>query len=398
MTNQPEPFLAIHRPQRPMIVLATKSDAIAFLAEEEKLWTWTSQPPESSYSIINNVAARYRPDDWVRRFKQSLDQPKNDEFLELMRQRYSSEQMLCNVDPESHALRVLSEADRLVAAVTLTTIHGEAPVNDPNFLRTDIRNRIGIAHGNAMLAGLDRKILEGTNRELMESRAAVDLEAQRMRALIDAQQRAGGQSAEEITNAAHALGVAHEAAFTKAESERADTYQRLQNELEATLRAFEVRMQLQAPVKYWKTRAAEYRKAAGWSLTILILFSIASVAVLYWLYERAASHLPTDSTTVPYAALFRASTFALLMTSILFWAGRVILRIYLSARHLTTDAEERRTMITTFLALTKKASVSEEDRKFILAALFRPGADGLVKEESAPDTMFAALMGSILKK
>ena len=86
------------------------------------------------------------------------------------------------------------------------------------------------------------------------------------------------------------------------------------------------------------------------------------------------------------------------MTSIAFWAGRVILRIYLSARHLTTDAEERRTMITTFLALTKKGSVSEDDRKFILAALFRPGTDGIVKEESAPDTMFAALMGSILKR
>jgi len=29
---------------------------------------------------------------------------------------------------------------------------------------------------------------------------------------------------------------------------------------------------------------------------------------------------------------------------------------------------------------------------------FRPGVDGIVNEGAAPDTMFAALMGSILKK
>jgi hypothetical protein len=55
-------------------------------------------------------------------------------------------------------------------------------------------------------------------------------------------------------------------------------------------------------------------------------------------------------------------------------------------------------MITTFLALTRKGTVNDEDRKFILAALFRPGADGIMREEAAPDTIFAALMSSILKK
>ncbi|MDI1264818.1 MAG: DUF6161 domain-containing protein [bacterium] len=397
MNSQIEPFLAIHRLQRPLIVLSTEDDAAAFLNEEEKIWAWTNQPTESSSNIINNVASRYRPDDWILRFRHALDQNKDD-FRALMRERYGRDQMLCGIDPESHALRVLSETDRIVAAVTLATVHAEVPVNDPNFLRSDIRHRIGVARGNALLAGIDQTVVDGINRDLLESRAAIDVEAQRMRDLINSQQRVGVQSTEEIRDSAHALGVAHEAAFTQAEADRVEKYHKLQSDLEATHRAYEVQMQLQAPVLYWRTRAAQYRKAAGWSLAVLILFSAASVSGLFWLYERAAAHLPTDSTTVPYAALFRASAFALLMTSILFWAGRVILRIYLSARHLATDAEERRTMITTFLALTKKASVGEEDRKFILAALFRPSADGIVKEESAPDTMFAALMGSVLKK
>lgn len=398
MTDQAEPFLVIDRLPRPTIVLPKKSDAAAFLETEERVWAWANQPLQEGPGSIRNRLSQYRPDEWVPGFRQALGQSSADQFFEAMRRRFGNEQALCGLDPESHALHVLSQMDSFVAAVALATIHGEAPVNDPNFLRNNVRNRIGIAHGTALLAGLDRAIIDGTKHELVEMRAAIDLEAQQMRALIDDYRVASEKNSEEIKTAAHALGDAHEAAFSKAESERAEGYKKLHAELEATLRTFEVRMQLQAPVAYWKKRAAEYRKAANWSLAILILFSMASVAGLYWLYERAASHLPTDSTTVPYAALFRASTFALLMTSIALWAGRVILRIHLSARHLTTDAEERRTMITTFLALTRKASVSEEDRKFILAALFRPGTDGIVKEESAPDTMFAALMGSILKR
>jgi Family of unknown function (DUF6161) len=95
--------------------------------------------------------------------------------------------------------------------------------------------------------------------------------------------------------------------------------------------------------------------------------------------------LPATGTEIPYAALFKATAFAILMTTIAFWIGRILLRMYLSGHHLATDAEERRTMIMTFLALAKNKSVEENDRKLILTALFRPGSDGIVKDDAAPE-------------
>jgi hypothetical protein len=86
------------------------------------------------------------------------------------------------------------------------------------------------------------------------------------------------------------------------------------------------------------------------------------------------------------------------MTTVAFWIGRIILKIYLSERHLATDAEERRTMVMTYLALTRSKKLVDDDKKLIFPAIFRSGADGIVKDENSPDTAFAALVASFIKK
>ncbi|WP_271618644.1 DUF6161 domain-containing protein [Bradyrhizobium sp. CCBAU 51745] len=397
MAEHLQPFLTIDRPFRSIIVLATKADAVAFVEREAKLWSWITERANHNYAQINNVTSRYRPDNWVQNFKNALTDRTNDQFENLVRRRYSNDECLCALDLETLAIQSLAQIDEIIAVVALATLHGEAPISDVNFTR-DARNRLGIAHGMSLLAGIDPSILTGTRNELQNTRETIELENQRMRALIETSKADARKSAETIDAAAHALGVAHETAFTEAERARVEAFGVLRDELESTLKAFEIHMELQGPVTYWRKRAQQYRRGSNWALLFVLLFLIIAVAGLYYLYDIAAAHFPADATSIPYAALFRASAFALLMTSIAFWVGRVLLRIYFSARHLATDAEERRTMITTFLALTKKSAVKDDDRKFVLAALFRPGADGIVSDEAAPDTMFAALMGSILKK
>jgi hypothetical protein len=155
-------------------------------------------------------------------------------------------------------------------------------------------------------------------------------------------------------------------------------------------------MELQGPVRYWKLRAIQNRASSNRALFILVPYGIAAVASLYYLYDKAAGHLLATGTEIPYAALFKATAFAILMTTIAFWIGRILLRMYLSGHHLATDAEERRTMIMTFLALAKNKSVEENDRKLILTALFRPGSDGIVKDDAAPEV--GALLGALVRK
>lgn len=382
---------------RRMISLPSRADASAFLDEEEKLWSWAAEGLNyPNNNQVNNAANQYNPRAWIQQFRNAL-QNNPGEFQRMMHERFGKG-VLCSIDLESRGVQAIADVDKTVAAVALACIHGETPLNDQALLRNDVRFRTGIAHGMALLAGLDHSSLIGTSRELMERRGQLEIELQKIRALIERSNVESRENADQIKSAALALGASHEDLFSKAEAARSDSYEKLRSELESTQKAFEIQMELQAPVAYWRTRASQYRAGARWALTFLLLFAVSSVIGLYCLYNIAASHLPTDATAIPYAALFRASAFALLMTSIAFWVGRVLLRIYLSSRHLATDAEERRTMITTFLALTKKSVLTDEDRKFILAPLFRPGADGIVSEEAAPDTMFAALMGNILKK
>jgi hypothetical protein len=84
-----------------------------------------------------------------------------------------------------------------------------------------------------------------------------------------------------------------------------------------------------------------------------------------------------------------------IITTIVFWISRVLLRIYLSDRHLLTDAEERVAMIKTYLALSNEGKVEAVDRALILAPLFRSASDGIVKDEG-PDASVAGVLAKLL--
>jgi len=105
------------------------------------------------------------------------------------------------------------------------------------------------------------------------------------------------------TRLAHTLGVAHEEAFSKAEANRAAEYAKLCNDLEAITKTFES-MELQAPVAYWRTRRCSIGRLSIWTLAVLIIFSLLSVTLYTYFMKGPPLILPTDSTAVPYAALF----------------------------------------------------------------------------------------------
>lgn len=53
-------------------------------------------------------------------------------------------------------------------------------------------------------------------------------------------------------------------------------------------------------------------------------------------------------------------------------------------------------MVTTYLALANEGAADEKDRSIVLAALFRPTADGVVKDDGLPMTAPAALFSNML--
>lgn len=157
--------------------------------------------------------------------------------------------------------------------------------------------------------------------------------------------------------------------------------------------AFREQMKLQGPVDYWTERVTRHEKALEGSRRNLLIFSIAGSIVLLaallvvvplatWL----SSPNPVDT-----ALYFKFAAVGAIFTTIMFWVGRTLLRIYMSDRHLLTDAEERVAMIKTYLALSIDGKVSEAERAIVLAPIFRSAADGIVKDDG-PDASLVGIL------
>lgn len=164
--------------------------------------------------------------------------------------------------------------------------------------------------------------------------------------------------------------------------------------IQETEASYREQMTLQAPVEYWTTKASTHRtdltKSRGRLLWFTVFGSvglIAALVLLSWLATLIVGPQGQDSTAI-YLKLAAAGA---ILTTIVFWVGRVLLRIYLSDRHLLTDAEERVAMIKTYLALSNEKKVEATERALVLAPIFRSAADGIVKDEG-PDTSVAGLL------
>jgi hypothetical protein len=169
------------------------------------------------------------------------------------------------------------------------------------------------------------------------------------------------------------------------------------NKIRDTDAAFREQMTLQAPVEYWNVKADSHRNSIRWSRRRLIGFAVfGSAALMYSLYWLAAAAAEiAERTKVDTPIYLKFAIIGAVITTIFFWIGRVLLRIYLSDRHLLTDAEERVAMIKTYLALTNDKKVEPSDRALILAPIFRTAADGIVKEEG-PDASLAGVIARLI--
>lgn len=137
-------------------------------------------------------------------------------------------------------------------------------------------------------------------------------------------------------------------------------------------------MKIRAPVEYWQTKSEEHSSKAqeykGW---IIWYFPIALILTLVSLYTVGKLFINSD---LPFIGI----SMAVILTTTAFWMGRIIVRLFLSEHHLSIDAKERSIMAKTYLALTNEEAVDKTDREAVLNALFRPTADGIVKDDAAP--------------
>ena len=182
------------------------------------------------------------------------------------------------------------------------------------------------------------------------------------------------------------LGVANEAHIKqtsdiqKAANEQREDIQKSWNELKDV---YDAQLALQAPRTYWERQKSEHlvgaKNAKDQFRRAGMGAVIAATAILIFIWATTAS----KSADIPVALWLLSG--AILGTA--FWVMRLYSRLYLSREHLARDAEERVTMIETYLALVQHGRVKEDDLKFVLASIFRPTEDGLVRDDSLPSPL-----------
>ena len=163
-------------------------------------------------------------------------------------------------------------------------------------------------------------------------------------------------------------------------------------EIDAVKKTYEESMKLQAPSKYWRDKAAVHKEAESVAaVRLAAFFVIATLGMALAFYKTATFFLKAD-TDPRNSVYFVASAGLATVAGLVLWIGRLLTRLYLSEHHLRKDAEERRIMTTTYLALMRKGAAGEVDRQVILSALFRSSSDGIVKDDGATDFGLSAVV------
>lgn len=188
-------------------------------------------------------------------------------------------------------------------------------------------------------------------------------------------------------------------------------------DLESLKHTYDQDMAMKASVSYWTKKASSHRwKFRGFAAAALVFGGIVVVS-LYWFLqqqiERTATQVTSAAPIAASATLSAATTPAsttpaakpaveqpalippwweigtvILIATFGIWLVRVCVQLLYSHAHLAADAEERSTMIQTYLAMLRETQLplKEEHRLLILQSLFRPGTTGVVKDDGSPST------------
>lgn len=165
---------------------------------------------------------------------------------------------------------------------------------------------------------------------------------------------------------------------------------RAEEKLNTIERTYKEHMSLRASVKYWSDQETHHK---NWSIiTLIILIVITSLTIggiIFFGYISIdlASGTEIKLKDIPYAIALKAFIAALLL-SFAVWAIKICNKSWHIHRHLKQDSRERVTMMKTYLALLSENNLKEKDIELILTSLFRPSYDGIIKDDTAPRSVF----------
>lgn len=126
-----------------------------------------------------------------------------------------------------------------------------------------------------------------------------------------------------------------------------DQIEKAEERLKDIERTYDEKLALQSSVTYWKDKRANHQRVMWYMGAATLLCSILTgLGFIWWVHK----YLEGPVTQVPLSKL----GVTLAISSLGIWLTRLLSKIFISNLHLRTDADERATMIQTYLALPKR--------------------------------------------
>lgn len=189
--------------------------------------------------------------------------------------------------------------------------------------------------------------------------------------------------------------------------------QRVQNH-EEHIALLEKKLQFDKPITLWGALSESHGRKAIWALISFIVLTGVAIWAGFFVPFRfgdqiAASFfvevcLPSGAEDCVTSREFSARgpltiSGILAATTLVFWLIRLQFKVFLSERHLSLDAAEKKAFAQTYLAMKEGKDISKESEAIVLAALFRPTQDGIIKDDEASlDISAAAILAKQLSK
>ena len=163
-------------------------------------------------------------------------------------------------------------------------------------------------------------------------------------------------------------------------------FKKTQKKLADLERTYDEKLALRAPVEYWDKKRVHHQFVMWWMAMVTALSAVAITVIFAWVaYDLF------EATTLSTVQLWKLGIM-LAISSFGVWLIRLLSKIFISNLHLRTDADERVTMIKTYLALLLEGSGPKDDeRQLILQTLFRPSSTGFIKEDG-PTGFYEAIL------
>jgi hypothetical protein len=208
------------------------------------------------------------------------------------------------------------------------------------------------------LAGIPQQRFEATLKSLTATQAELARMLAEKTEAYNALHRNYEQISADITEAHKSQTESFEAFLESNQQTYDNALTEHQGNMKILETAFREKMALRAPVEYWEDRHTHHQRRTQimgrWSFGAMAVLTVLIGLVAWWvLHNLSADGKPE---------VWRVSV--LVLVGVLgVWATRLLVRMFLSHIHLTTDAAERVVMVKTYLALLEGEKLPSDDER-----------------------------------